>query len=249
MKSVIENIKLNHDTQHQGGHIAQGQVANPSDKVEPEVDNEEESEPEDDSNVIIGTRDKYSFTRQKFSYNKKTGEASPLEGWGFASLKVTDIFDLMHHLDSLCKAQNKTITEVKSEKDKDGKEIEVKVTRPLTGKEILIDLVQSAYDAKLRIKVKGTLPKVDAVINGTTVTKENYNLHLEEYLKNRTENNPEKLLFSIDEAYNWLPGIREVSEKKKIIAEMQNIKSMIAQFGVSDPRVQEALIKIATSMS
>lgn len=75
-------------------------------------------------------------------------------------------------------------------------------SKDLSAEDLIVDLVQNSIDAKLRIKVRNELPKP-------------------EVLKTLPDNH---LFFDVDKASKWIPGVRELRGKKKVISLAEQIK-------------------------
>jgi hypothetical protein len=191
----------------------------------PEAEGEEEVET---SNQVIGNKNGVDFTRQEFKASKKAGKKSPLTGFGFPSPRFAFASQVISHFTEIAKKQNKEADLL----DKNRPNLSV-------GEIVLLDLFHTALENKLRIKVKAGEPS----FKKTEEEKAHYDA--------KAAKDPQKLLISIDDAYNYLPGIRELSEKALREQKMQKVKELMGTpgYGPTHPEVQKLLLEIATSLA
>jgi hypothetical protein len=176
-----------------------------------------------EGDTIIGEINGVNVKKMEFKKSKKTGTASAITGFGFPSLCFGSPSEMVTHFENLAKSQGKS---------------------EISGKDVVLDLAQSAYDAKLRIKVMASIPKVGD--SGYPTQAE-----VDAWFAKREENNPDKLLLTKEDVYSWIPGLRELSDKKLIQQTMEQVKALMFKpgYGPTHPEVQALLVKVATQMA
>lgn len=215
MASALSAITLRNseDGDIEGTEDGEGQ-GNGGGEVPPTTTPATPEVPKPVTEVIVGTKDGVKYLRQEFKVSKKSGTATALTGWGFAVPKFTSLSQAKDHFDKLAKEQNRA---------------------DINGENIILDSLQSALEAKLRIRVKNSVP------NFTKAGEE------DDYFEGKAKKDPTKLLFNIDEASTWLPGVRELSMKKQVDEAMKKVTDMIKDknFGPTHPEVQKLLLEVA----
>jgi len=167
---------------------------------------------------------KIAFTLKKYKKARKGNEAF-LESYAFAVPRFPDVETLRTHLDNLLKKQNRHA----SQNPESG----------VTADDIILDNIHGMLDGKLRTKVKNEATAEVIKIGGKDIVTQPA---INEWLGKHTE----KVLFNPDQAFNYLPGIREASGISKIKALSQKIKELAAS-GVlpTDPQFQAVLMELA----
>lgn len=187
---------------------------------------EVEAEDETPVEVVVGEVNGLKFGKQEFKVSRN-GDETPITGFGFATPLFESPEQFIAYYDALCKAQGKA---------------------DMNGSKLILDLAQTALEGKLRIRVKAGTPKVgDAGYPTQTEVANWYDA--------QAKDNEHKLLFSVKEASNWIPGIRELSKSKQRDAKLLSIKELIAKAmatgktqeeAVNVPEIQAALFELAT---
>lgn len=169
----------------------------------------------------LTTIDGIKYVKEEFKVSRASGQATPITGWGFAKPCYPTTQAAIEHLDALIKEQGK---------------------EGITGEQIVLDLMDTALSGKLRIRVKAATPSVG---DPGFKTQDDVNA----WFTKKEEGNTDKLLFTPEEAHNWIPGLRELSARKQLEAKMEQVKDMITKLGPTHPDVQKMLVDIATSMA
>ena len=184
-------------------------------------------ETDDSPANVLGEKDGIQYVKHEFKVSR-TGDASPITGFGFASPSFANVTQMIEHFNGLCIAQNK---------------------EDLNGDKIVLDLAMGSLLSKQRIRVKAATPSV----GDAGFKTEN---DIANYFDKKSQEDPEKLLFSIDDASQWIPGIRELSKTKQRDNKLVSIKELIAKIdkekgigmGAKDPEVSKLILEMLTQL-
>ena len=237
MKQVLLNPE---HYEHTGGSFpaaAPHVVPEPAPVATATTKDSEADDESDTSDTIIATQEGLDFVASRFEVSKKSGVTTPITGWGFPSVRFHSVGEAVSHFEKICRKQNKTTTEEK--KNEKGEDITVEI--PVTGEMVALDAIQTAYDSKLRIRVKSMTPNVGDDGYPTVDA-------VQTWFDGKQKDNPNKFLLTVEQVYEWIPGLRELSKSKQLELQVKSIRDLVAKHGANSPEAQAAIIKMATSM-
>jgi len=175
------------------------------------------TEEKDQVKVLHTTESGIKVIRDDFGKS----EATPwIEGWGFPLAQFDSLEQFTNHVTSLCEKQGK--------KNKDGSLI--------SGDQIALDLIQTAYDAKYRMKIKNEY--ASDLKDKPAEAAAHYEL--------KAEKNPDKMFTTVEDALNWIPGLREPSAKAQTTLMVNELLALVqAKGNPNDPEVLAKLLQLA----
>ena len=167
--------------------------------------------------ISLDNRNGVEYVKLEFEADPK--KPTPFDGYGFAAAKFKSTAQFVEVMDTLCKAQNR--------KDE-------------SGDSIALELLQTAYNSKLRTKVKLAVADFPDDEKGRVDLKNWWSKKHSEADANGG------LLFTVDEALVWIPGTRGLGEKKLRDSLVAQLQDLLVKQGktITDPEVADIVSRI-----